>query len=264
MLRDILIGQYLPGDSLIHQLDPRTKILSGFIYLATLFLVKTYNGYLISALFLFALIVISQISWKYFLRGLKPVLFIVVLTLIMHLLWTPGELWVQAGPLVITREGVWRGGEISLRLILLITGASLLTLTTSPISFTDGLERLLSVGRKIKLPAHELAMMMSIALQFIPILAEEADKIIKAQTARGLSLQYGNLWERIKLLTPLLVPLLISVFRRAEDLTVSMESRCYRGGRGRTRLKELKWKRKDYLALAIVVFLPVTVFFLKW
>ena len=253
MLKDITIGQYIPGKSLVHILDPRTKILSAVIFMIALFSVNSPLGYVSMGIFTFLVVWLSQIPFHYLLRGLKPVLIIIVFTVTLHLFLTPGSEIFRWGILKITVEGVRQGGFMGLRLIFLVFITSLLTLTTSPISLTDGLEYLLSPGRKVGLPAHELAMMMSIALRFIPTLLEETEKIMKAQMARGADFESGNLWRRAKNMVPLLVPLFVSAFRRADDLAMAMEARCYRGGTGRTRLKELVMYNRDYFTLFFMV-----------
>lgn len=253
MLKDITIGQYIPGQSLVHNLDPRTKILSAVIFMIALFTVKSPLGYISMGVFTFFVIWLSQIPLHYLLRGLKPVLIIIVFTVTLHLFLTPGTEIFKWGIFKITLEGVRQGVFMGLRLIFLVFITSLLTLTTSPISLTDGLEYLLSPGRRIGLPAHELAMMMSIALRFIPTLLEETEKIMKAQMARGADFESGNLWRRAKNMVPLLVPLFVSAFRRADDLAMAMEARCYRGGTGRTRLRELVMANRDYITLFLMV-----------
>lgn len=257
MLKDITIGQYIPGQSLIHNLDPRTKILGIMIFMIALFTVNSLLGYASMAVFTGLVVILSGIPFKYLLKGLKPVLIIVIFTVTLHLFLTPGTPIFKWGILKITMEGVRQGAFMGLRLIFLVFMTSLLTLTTSPISLTDGLEYLLNPGRKIGLPAHELAMMMSIALRFIPTLLEETEKIMKAQMARGADFESGNLWRRAKNMVPLLVPLFVSAFRRADDLAMAMEARCYRGGTGRTRMKELNMYTRDYVTLAFVMIFAV-------
>ncbi len=264
MINRLIIGKYIPGSSPLHNLDPRSKLLAGLIFIIALFFVKSATGYVILGFFLVMLITVSQIDWKLYLKGLKPVLFIAVITFTFHLFLTPGEIWQQLGPLTLTREGIKHGVYISLRLVYLVAGASLLTFTTSPVSLTDGLERVLSKGRRIGIPSHEIAMMMSIALRFIPIIADEADKISKALTARGLDPAEAGFADRIKLLVPLLVALLVSIFRRAEELAISMESRCYQGGNSRTRLRELTLHAGDYLAVLLTSLVAASVVIAGW
>lgn len=255
MLKDITIGQYLPGNSFVHKLDPRVKILLSLAYIAILFIVNNFYGYIAIAFFTFLTIAIAKIPVKFIFKGLKPILWIIAFTAILNLFLTPGEVIYQLGPLKITDKGVSIAIFMILRLVFLIIGTSILTLTTSPISLTDGIERLLNPFKKIGLPAHELAMMMTIALRFIPTLIEETDKIMKAQMARGADFESGSLIKRAKSLVPILVPLFISSFRRAEDLATAMEARCYRGGEGRTRLKQLKVEKRDYLATFSLIIL---------
>jgi len=252
MLKDITIGQYFPGNSPVHKLDPRVKILLTFLFIVVIFLIKKYAGYAMILAYLALVIALSKIPVKFVLKGLKPLLFIIILTFAINLFFTPGgSVLVQFWGLTITSGGLQQGIFMALRLILLVTGTSLLTLTTSPIALTDGIELLLSPLKVIRFPAHELAMMMTIALRFIPTLLEETDKIMKAQMARGADFESGNLLQRAKSLVPLLVPLFISAFRRADELAVAMESRCYRGGENRTRMKVLKIEHRDFGALLI-------------
>jgi energy-coupling factor transport system permease protein len=233
----------------LHRLDPRTKIIITFFLVIGLFFIDSFWGYGAAALYIGLAVLLSQIPARFLFRGLRPVLAIIILTFILNSFMTEGEPIWQWGFLVLTKDGLVRGGMLAVRLILLIVGTSILTLTTSPISLTDGLESLLKPGKKIGVPAHELAMMMTIALRFIPTLLEEAEKIMKAQMARGADFESGNLIQRAKSLLPLLVPLFVSAFRRADELAVAMEARCYRGGEGRTKLNLLMFKMADYLAL---------------
>jgi len=252
MFRNMIIGQYIPRDSNIHQLDPRIKILSLFILLTGAFLVKNFLGYLVLTLFSITILFLSEIPLKLFFHSLKPILWLIIFTMIFHFFLTEGKEIARLGPLIMTQEGLIRGISMSWRLLLLIVFSSLLTLTTSPLGLTDGLESLLSPLKKLGLPVHELAMMITIALRFIPTLLEEAEKIMKAQTARGMDFSQGSIVRRIYALIPLLVPLFISAFRRADELATAMEARCYRGGIGRTRMKELKLVPMDGLALTLV------------
>lgn len=260
MLEDIIIGQYYPGNSLIHRLDPRIKIVSALIYMVALFTVNNLAGFSLVVLSGIAIIGMSRIPGRYILKGLRPVLVLVVITFVLNLFLTPGMTLVAIGIVDISREGLSFGIIASIRLMLLVVVASLLTLTTTPVNLTEGVERLLSPGKAIGVPAHELAMMMTIALRFIPTLIEETDKIVKAQQCRGADFASGSLVARAKNLVPLLVPLFVSSFRRADDLAIAMEARGYRGGEGRTRLRELTLDSTDYLALAaVLVFLVVSV-----
>lgn len=250
MLKDITIGQYYPGRSFVHLLDPRIKIVISFLFIILIFFVKSFLGYGFVFLFLATVVGISGIPAKYVIKGLKPLLFIILLTFFLNIFFTPGEtVLLRIGFLVLTKEGLLQGIFMAFRLIFLVTGTSLLTLTTSPIALTDGIESLLRPLRVIKFPSHELAMMMTIALRFIPTLLEETDKIMKAQMARGADFESGNILQRAKALIPLLVPLFISAFRRADELAMAMESRCYRGGDNRTRMKVLEVDKRDYVAL---------------
>ena len=251
MLRDITIGQYYPADSFVHKLDPRFKILAVLAYIIAAFFVKTYIGLFVLLAFLTVAVAASRIPLKVLLRGLKAIYVLLGITFVFNALLSGGQteyfrLWIFR----LTREGLVRAVFMALRLIMLITGASLLTLTTAPIALTDGMERLLSPFAKLHFPAHEVAMMMTIALRFIPTLMEEADRIMKAQSARGASFDEGGLIKRAKSVIPLLVPLFVSAFRRAEELAMAMEVRCYHGGEGRTRLHVLRFTRRDAIGLA--------------
>ena len=258
MLKDITLGQYFPGSTVAHRLDPRTKILLVVLYIVALFCAKGAVGYAVMALVLLTCARISKVKFKSLVRGLKPVLFIIIFTAIMNLFFTPGENYIfELGFLRVSAEGLRNAFFMVLRIMMLIAGTFLLTYTTSPILLTDGLESLLGPLKKIHAPIHELSMMMSIALRFIPTLIEETDKIMSAQRARGADFESGNLMQRARALIPLLVPLFISAFRRADELAVAMECRCYHGGEGRTRLRQLKYKTRDWLVLAF--FLAITV-----
>lgn len=259
MLRDITIGQYVPGDSVIHRLDPRTKILLTLIFIVSLFIIVNFSGYIIASAFLFGTIYLSKVPVKYMLKGLKGILIILLITVLINMFMTPGRVLWSFLFLKITYEGLTQAAFMGLRLVFLIVGTSLLTLTTPPIIMTDGIEYLLKPLRPIGVPAHELAMMMTIALRFIPTLMEETDKIMKAQMARGADFESGNVLNRARSMVPLLVPLFISAFRRADELAVAMEARCYRGGEGRTRLHELKYEVNDYMAF-IITFIMVGLF----
>ncbi len=251
MIRDITLGQYYPGNSVIHKLDPRVKILAALLYIVALFVVNKFSGFIVAIVFLEAVIIISKVPRRYIWRGLKPVLIIIAFTLIVNIFMVRGEVLWQFGVLHITREGLRTAAFVGIRLVLLIIGSSMLTLTTRPIGLTDGIEALLSPFRKIGLPAHELAMMMTIALRFIPTLLEETDKIIKAQQARGADFESGNILRRAKALIPILVPLFISAFRIAQDLAMAMEARCYGGDVKRTRMNAMVFARRDLIASII-------------
>ena len=251
MIRDITLGQYYPGNSVIHKLDPRVKILAALLYIVALFVVNKFSGFIVAIVFLEAVIIISKVPRRYIWRGLKPVLIIIAFTLIVNIFMVRGEVLWQFGVLHITREGLRTAAFVGIRLVLLIIGSSMLTLTTRPIGLTDGIEALLSPIKKIGLPAHELAMMMTIALRFIPTLLEETDKIIKAQQARGADFESGNILRRAKALIPILVPLFISAFRIAQDLAMAMEARCYGGDVKRTRMNAMVFARRDLIASII-------------
>ena len=248
MLKDITLGQFFPGNSVIHRLDPRTKLVLLVAYIVALFLAVSWVSYGVMVLVLCSCVAVSGVPVKAFVRGIKPLIFILVFTAILNLFFTPGETVVlQFLSITITMEGVIRAIFMLLRILMLIAGTFLLTYTTSPISLTDGLEALLGPLKKIKVPVHELSMMMCIALRFIPTLIEETDKIMSAQKARGADFESGNLMQRVKALVPILVPLFVSAFRRADELATAMECRCYQGGDGRTKMKLLRYKRNDYL-----------------
>ena len=252
MLKDITLGQFFPGDTVAHRLDPRTKILLVVLYIVALFCAKSLLAYGILAAVLAVCVRISRVGIKSLVRGLKPVVFIIVFTGILNLFFTPGEhILAELGFLRISAEGLQNAVFMVLRIMLLIMGTFLMTYTTSPISLTDGLERLLGGLKKIHVPVHELAMIMSIALRFIPTLIEETDKIMSAQKARGADFESGNIIQKAKALIPILVPLFISAFRRADELAVAMECRCYHGGEGRTKLQVLQYEGRDYLALVL-------------
>ena len=264
MLKDITLGQFFPGTTVMHRLDPRTKLIAVILYVIALFNAKGVVGYLVMAGVLIACIRVSKVQMKALTRGLKPIYFIIIFTAIMNLFFTGGEPLGEGWLLShITHEGVETAIYMVLRIIMLIMGTFLVTYTTSPISLTDGLENLLGPLKKIHLPVHELAMMMSIALRFIPTLIEETDKIMSAQKARGADFESGNLLQRAKAMVPILVPLFISAFRRADELATAMECRCYHGGEGRTALHVLKYEKIDYIALALFAVLIVVIFVLK-
>ena len=253
MLKDITLGQYFPGDTVVHRLDPRTKLLMVIVYIVALFLAKWVISYAVMLAFLVTAVALSRIRPRALFKGLKPLLFIIIFTAIINVFYTKGDVLVQFWIFKITREGLVNAGFLVLRIVMLVTGTFLLTYTTSPIALTDGLESLLSPLKAIHFPVHELALMMSIALRFIPTLIEETDKIMNAQKARGAQLDTGKMTDRVKALVPVLIPLFISAFRRADELAMAMECRCYRGGDGRTRLKVLRCTRQDYIDLAVCI-----------
>ncbi len=253
MLRDITLGQYYQADSVIHRLDPRVKLGTTVLFIISLFLFYGFWGYLVAALFLAFVIKLSKVPFRFMIKGMKSIVFLLSITILFNLFLTPGEPLVQIWILRITKEGVRLALLLAIRLAFLIIGSSVMTLTTTPNQLTDGLEKMLKPLNKIKVPVHEIAMMMSIALRFIPILMEETDKIMKAQLARCADFESGNLIKKAKSLVPLLVPLFISAFRRANDLAMAMEARCYRGGEYRTKMKPLHYQKRDYIAYGIVV-----------
>ena len=260
MIRDITLGQYYPGSSWVHRLDPRTKIIATLVYVAAIFVVPDFIGFVIAFLALVAVIVISGVPLKFLLRGLKPVFFIIALTFILNLFMIPGDVLVKWGFLTITEQGLHTAVFMGIRLVLLIIGASMLTLTTKPINLTDGIESLLKPFEKVGLPAHDLAMMMTIALRFIPTLLEETDKIMKAQQARGADFETGNIIRRAMSLIPIQVPLFISAFRIAQDLAMAMESRCYGGSGKRTRMNAVKLGGNDAVGFVLTAaFLAVII-----
>jgi energy-coupling factor transport system permease protein len=265
MLKDITLGQYFPGNSFIHRLDPRTKLIMLIVYIVALFVAVSWVSYAVMLIFLIGCIAISQIPPKSIVRGMKPMVMILVFTATLNLFMTQGEtvlvkLWI----ITITLEGAVRAVQMMVRILMLITGTFLLTYTTSPIALTDGLESLLSPLKKIHLPVHELAMMMCIALRFIPTLIEETDKIMSAQKARGADFETGSLMDRVKALVPILIPLFISAFRRADELATAMECRCYHGGEGRTKMKLLRYSRLDFEAFGVGVVLLAGVIVLAY
>lgn len=248
MLRDITLGQYYQTESVIHRLDPRVKLGGTLLFIISLFFFKNFLGFAVATVFLGIVIGLSGVPFKFMVRGMKSILFLLLITVCFNLFLTQGTPIFTIWKLSVTWEGLELALTMAVRLTLLIIGSSIMTLTTTPNNLTDGMERLLRPLKFFKVPVHEVAMMMSIALRFIPILLEETDKIMKAQIARGADFESGNLIRRAKALVPLLVPLFISAFRRANDLAMAMEARCYRGGEGRTKMKPLIYKKRDYLA----------------
>lgn len=252
MIRDITIGQYYPAESVLHRLDPRVKLIGTFLYILSLFLFDSFWGFLIVGVFLYGIIRTSKVPFKFIFRGLKAVIVLLLFTVIFNLFLTPGTPIFEWKFITITKEGMRQASFMGLRLMFLILGSTIMTFTTTPNHLTDGLESVMGPLRKIRVPVHEIAMMMSIALRFIPILLEETDKIMKAQTARGADFESGGLLKRAKSLIPLLVPLFVSAFRRANELAMAMEARCYRGGDGRTKMKPLKYKKRDYIGFGVL------------
>ena len=251
MLKDITLGQFFPGDTIVHRLDPRTKLICVILFIVALFLAVNWTGYIIVIAATVLFMILSRISPKRIFSGLKPMIFIIVLTGALNMFYTKGTPVAEGW--MITWEGIERAVQMILRITLLISGTFLLTYTTSPIAITDGLEMLLKPLKLIRFPVHEMTLMMSMALRFIPTLIEETDKIMSAQRARGADFETGSLVKRAKALLPILVPLFVSSFRRADELAVAMESRCYHGGEGRTRMKQLKYETRDYVALLLFV-----------
>lgn len=264
MIRDITIGQYYPADSPIHKLDPRTKLAGTMIYIISLFIAKGIVAYIIAAIFLAVVIKISKVPYKYIMRGLKAIVFLLLLSVSFNIFLTPGEPVFKIWKLTATKEGLILAGFMAVRLVFLIMGSTIMTLTTTPNDLTDGLEKSLGFLKVIKVPVHEISMMMSIALRFIPILIEETDKIMKAQMARGADFESGSIIQKAKAMVPLLVPLFISAFRRASDLAMAMEARCYHGGEGRTKMKPLKYSRIDIQAYSIMFVYLAAIFTVKF
>ena len=252
MLKDITLGQFYPTNSVIHRLDPRTKILTAIIFMIALFLIKSWVGFLPVFLFLITIIALSKIPFILVLKGLKAIAMLVTITGLFNIFLTDGTVFFNIGPLTATYEGLNLAGFMIFRIILLVAITSMLTLTTTPIMLTDGIETLLSPLKRLKVPVHEFAMMMTISLRFIPTIMEETDKIVKAQSARGADFESGNLISRAKAMIPILVPLFISAFRRADDLAVAMECRCYNGDNNRTKLKVLKFSLSDYVSFLVI------------
>ena len=266
MLRDITLGQYYPVDSVLHRLDPRTKLFGTMVFIISLFVADSIWAYLAATVFLAAAIKINHVPFRFMVRGLKAIIFLLLISVSFNLFLTQGEVLFQLWFLKVTKEGLKTAGFMGVRLIYLVVGSSVMTLTTTPNELTDGLEKSLGFLKKIGLPVHEVSMMMSIALRFIPILVEETDKIMKAQMARGADFESGNIIQRAKNMIPLLVPLFISAFRRATDLAMAMEARCYRGGEGRTKMKPLHYAKRDgvtylvYIAyLAVIIVLRILI-----
>ncbi len=263
MLKDVTLGQYFPGDTIVHRLDPRTKLFCVMLYIAEIFTANTLCSILLSVGTLAMAVLLSRITLKQLAKGIKPLMFIVVLTGLLNLFYTTGDTLVKFWIFTITKQGVFKSLQMVSRILMLISGSFLLTLTTSPLAITDGMELLLNPLKKVGLPVHELSMMMSIALRFIPTLMEETDKIMSAQKARGADFETGSIFRRAKALLPVLVPLFISAFRRADELATAMECRCYHGGAGRTRMKELSMELRDWLCLLLFLALLSAVIALR-
>ena len=260
MIREITLGQYYKGNSVLHRLDPRTKVAGTVLYIISLFIGKSIAAYLLAGVFLAVMVKISTVPFSYMVRGLKAVFTILIFSVVLNMFFIPGEVIVDFGFCDISREGLQTAVFMAIRLVFLILGSSLMTLTTTPNQLTDGMEKLLKPLKKLKIPVHEISMMMAIALRFIPILTEELDKIMQAQMARGAEFDQGNLIQKVKSVVPILVPLFVSAVRRANDLAMAMESRCYHGGEGRTNVKPLIYEQRDYIAYAIVgIYLAVMI-----
>ena len=262
MLKDVTLGQFFPGSSIVHRLDPRCKLLLTIVYIAALFTAESYVSYAVMLVITGVCIALSRIPLKVILRGLKPLWIIIALTAVLNIFFTPGRELVSFWKITITYEGLIRAVFMVLRITMLIAGTFLLTYTTSPIALTDAMEILFGPLKKLKVPVHEMSMMMSMALRFIPTLIEETDKIMSAQRARGADFESGNLLQRAKSLIPLLVPLFISAFRRADELAIAMECRCYHGGEGRTRLRQLRYAPRDWAVLAFFLAVALLVWVL--
>ena len=252
-MRNITIGQYYPADSILHRLDPRVKFLGTLVFIISLFLIKGVAGYVFVTIVLATLVRLSKVPFGMMLKGMKAIIFILIITVIFNMLFTPGEAIFTIWRLTVTREGVAQAFRMAIRLSYLIIGSSIMTLTTTPNELTDAMENLFSPLKVLKVPVHEISMMMSIALRFIPILMEETDKIMKAQIARGADFESGNLIKRVTNMIPLLVPLFVSAFQRANDLAMAMEARCYHGGEGRTQMKPLRYEKRDHIAYFLML-----------
>lgn len=263
MIRDITLGQYYPVDSVLHRMDPRTKLFGTLVFIISLFLANSILAYVVATVALFGVIRLSKVPVKFIVRGLKAIVFLLLISVSFNLFLTPGKVLFQIGFLKLTWEGLQMAGFMALRLVYLVIGSSIMTLTTTPNELTDGLEKSLGFLNKIGVPVHEVSMMMSIALRFIPILVEETDKIMKAQMARGADFENGNLIQKAKAMVPLLVPLFISAFRRATDLAMAMEARCYHGGEGRTKMKPLHYARRDRIAYLVYLIYLGIIFVLR-
>ena len=259
MLKDITLGQYFPGSTLAHRLDPRTKLMMVLIYIVALFCAKSFLSYGILALFLFVSVRISKVGFRALIRGMKPLVVILIFTAVLNMFYTPGHALASFWIFTLTAEGILAAVFMVLRIALLIMGTFLMTYTTSPIALTDAIENLLGPLKRVRFPVHELAMLMSIALRFIPTLIEETDKIISAQRARGADFETGNLLRRAKALVPILVPLFLSAIRRADELATAMECRCYHGGEGRTKLHVLRYQKRDFLCILLTTLITAAV-----
>ena len=258
MIGNITLGQYIPGNSILHRIDPRTKIFWTALLMVVTFLISTWAEYVMMGAFVLMLLLVSGVPIKQSIKGIKPLLFILAITAILNIFFTGGTPVFEIGPVKVTYEGIIADVKLFLRLVMLVITASLVTITTTPMTMTDGIEKLLKPFEKIGVPSHEIAMMMSIALRFIPTLLDETDRIMKAQASRGANFDTGSIFSRIKSFIPVLVPLFVSAFKRADELAEAMESRCYRGGKGRTRLKEIHYTRLDlFVSMVGIAFIGV-------
>lgn len=264
MSSGVLMGQYYPVESPVHAMDPRAKIVISIAFMVLLFVGNNFQAFVLMGAFAFLAAALSRVPGGLLLRGLRPIVFIMLFTMVLHLFLTPGPAIFRIGPVIATWSGLVQGLFLGVRLVILIMFTSLLTLTTSPIELTDGLEDIMKPFARLGVPAHELAMMMTIALRFIPTLLEEAERIMKAQMARGADFESGNMVKRAKSLVPLLVPLFVSAFRRADDLAMAMEARCYRGGEGRTRMRQFRLHSRDFLAFAATLVVTAGVLYLRF
>jgi len=264
MIRDITLGQYYPVESILHKMDPRVKLVGTLAFIISLFLFDNMYGYVVATIFLIVTIKVSKVPFSFMIKGLKAIVILMLITVIFNLFLTPGEALVSFWKFTITKQGLKTAVFMMVRLTYLIIGSSIMTLVTTPNNLTDGMEKLMKPLRLFKVPVHEVAMMMSIALSFIPILLEETDKIMKAQMARGADFESGNLIHKAKSLVPLLVPLFVSAFRRANDLAMAMEARCYRGGEGRTKMKPLIYHKRDYVAYIVILIYLVGVIMVNY
>lgn len=260
MIGNITLGQYIPGESVLHRLDPRTKLIWSGILMVAVFIMDSWAEYVMMGAFILLLIIVSNIPVKQSLKGIKPLLFILAITAVLNIFFFPGTALFTIGPVKVTYEGLIAAVKLFIRLVMLIMAASLITLTTTPMAMTDGIEKMLKPLEKIGVPAHEIAMMMAIALRFIPTLMEETERIMKAQASRGADFDTGNIFKRVKSFIPVLVPLFISAFKRADELAEAMESRCYRGSKGRTRMKQISFTALDLKASLVGIIFVALIF----
>lgn len=264
MMEKLIFGRYIPGNSFIHQLDPRAKLTSAIWFIVIIFLANNWLTYLVLALFVLTAIKLSAINPKFFINGVKPLIWLILFTVILQILFTSGQtIWFRFGPIVISQEGILNGVFIFMRFVLIIFMSTILTLTTMPLSLTDAIEYLLRPLAAVKVPVHEIALMLSIALRFVPTLMDETEKIMNAQRARGIDFGEGNIYQQMKAIVPLLIPLFVSSFNRAEELATAMEARGYKGGEGRTKYRKLSWESRDTLVIAAFGLLSVSLFFLR-